>query len=716
MKTDLIFVDFMLNTKGFFKQVVSPIKLRKAWSQLKSNQSLFHLDFSWFEKNSGMLVKGIFKYLVFKKVRFVKLQNRVCRKFLNITNSKIRIVEKALLNYFEILFEGAYTWTTILETEFKNAEIHLKTIMFKNNYKIIVSSKTGKYIYRKKVVLTKRIFRPTSFGFRIGKSAHQAISYVKTAWNKTMAYFLKYSVEEILKNVQTSRLKNTFNRFVKDHRFWEEIEKMFRAGYFLEINDLKVNKGSLLHPFLFNVFMHDFDQFMESQWSNAAELLNNKSCGFFYLNKFPNLIVCKYPFQTTQMFNVSSKHNKKYFTVWRRSVRRKYIQYVRYSNDLFVSVIGSRKFLLYLKKKIKDYLKSNLHVKISGHKSIHRDQLPISFLGHTIQLVYFHQKMCTKNKRLEAMTRYKNRVIRKLKWEKYKINKVQMNQLKKKVLQHVETILAELNWSFVQKSNHDVLASLSAYKLFGDAFAEIVRFSHLKELMACLFLWFDSSFLKNSMLQKLYNLVYNNIWQDPRLLPWHKNAQIYSAKFFNGFRTKKILGMFKEIRVIFKNKVKLFTGLTDLECVEIKSKQIIQMYTQKQLRRKFSKMIPSALKKEEMSKLLACSLVGRSLQKQSVRYFSVKVYTLKLYDKLREVGFMHPIKNQSSSCSKLMLFSKDIIIKYYNSVKKIILSWFLRADNFQKIKKVVELVIKHSCWLTLKRKFKLRNIVVSKNF
>lgn len=132
--------------------------------------------------------------------------------------------------------------------------------------------------------------------------------------------------------------------------------------------------------------------------------------------------------------------------------------------------------------------------------------------------------------------------------------------------------------------------------------------------------------------------------------------------------------MFKEIRLIFKNKVKLFTGLTSFECIEIKSKQIIQMYIQKQLRKKFSRMIPSMLKKEEMSKSLACGLVGRSLQKQSVKYFNVKVDLIKLYNKLREVGFMHPIKNQSRSCSKLMLFSKDAVIKYYNFVKKSILS------------------------------------------
>lgn len=119
-------------------------------------------------------------------------------------------------------------------------------------------------------------------------------------------------------SVHKNRLKNTFNRFVKDPRFWEEIEKMFRAGYFLEIDDLKVNKGSLLRPFLFNVFMHDFDQFMEileNQSIDIMLLFNHRNCGYFDMRKYFSLITSKYPCQTIQMLNASSKCNKKYFTI-----------------------------------------------------------------------------------------------------------------------------------------------------------------------------------------------------------------------------------------------------------------------------------------------------------------------------------------------------------------------------------------------------------------
>lgn len=216
-----------------------------------------------------------------------------------------------------------------------------------------------------------------------------------------------------------------------------------------------------------------------------------------------------------------------------------YIQYVRYLDDLLIGVVGSRKFLIYLNKKVNDYLKSNLHLRISEHKSINRNQSPILFLGYKIQIGYFYQKMRIKSKRLEAICRYKNKVIQKLKLEEYKISKFQMNKFKKKVSQHVDIISTELNLSFVQKSKRDVFASLFAYKLFGDALAKTLRFSHLRELVSFLFLWFDSGFLQNSTLQKIYNLIYKDILQDPSSLLWYKNAQMYSAKFCGIFRIKK---------------------------------------------------------------------------------------------------------------------------------------------------------------------------------
>ena len=46
----------------------------------------------------------------------------------------------------------------------------------------------------------------------------------------------------------------------------------------------------------------------------------------------------------------------------------------------------------------------------------------------------------------------------------------------------------------------------------------------------------------------------------------------------------------------------------------------------------------------------------------------------KLCSKLRKIGFMHPIKNQASYCLKLVFFSEDDIIRYYNYIMRGIFS------------------------------------------
>lgn len=101
--------NFTVNAKGLFKQAVSPIRLKKAWCQIKNSNILSILNPSWFEQNSLMLVEGTFQYPMIKKINFIKLKRNSSRELLHIINPRIKIIERALLNSLEIIFEGAYT-------------------------------------------------------------------------------------------------------------------------------------------------------------------------------------------------------------------------------------------------------------------------------------------------------------------------------------------------------------------------------------------------------------------------------------------------------------------------------------------------------------------------------------------------------------------------------------------------------------------------------
>jgi hypothetical protein len=304
-----------VNAEGFFKQAVSPLKLKKAWCQIKNSNTLSILNSSWFEKNSLMLLNGTFQYPIVKKVNFIKLKRNSSEKLWHIVNLRVKIIERALLNALEIIFEGAYTWSTIIKTEFKNAEANLKTTVFKNEYAAIKHSKTEKFTYQKKIQIAKRVFKSSSFGCRTGKSAHLALHYIRIKWNSNTVYFLKYSVIGVCVDIHKKRLKNTFNRFVKDFRFWRELKKMFGAGCFIELNPKKVVWGRLLYPFLLNVYMHDFDQFVDnlnSEYRNTVVLYNKNNYKGLIIHKHKSRRSSKFSIQMLKIYDEWVKYNKKF--------------------------------------------------------------------------------------------------------------------------------------------------------------------------------------------------------------------------------------------------------------------------------------------------------------------------------------------------------------------------------------------------------------------
>lgn len=271
-------------------------------------------------------------------------------------------------------------------------------------------------------------------------------------------------------------------------------------------------------------------------------------------------------------------------------------------------MVSSRKFSAYIKKELENFLKSNLHLKVSEYDIIHRDQSSISFLGHTIQLVDFYPKLRIKSKLLQAVYRYKNKVLQRLSLEKYKISKLQANKFKKRVLKHIRVMLDELG--LTKKKQIDVLASLFSYKLLGDTLAQNVHFNTLRELLQFLFLLRPPYFALSSTPTKSFSPMDSYLFQNQNKRVINKTFQMCHVRSFKDLHIQKVCEMLKKIRGILKSKTKLLTELTIVECVEIKSKQIEKMYTHQLLKNELNKMVSPSIKKEEICQLLAGGLIN----------------------------------------------------------------------------------------------------------
>ena len=82
-----------------------------------------------------------------------------------------------------------------------------------------------------------------------------------------LSWFIKFDIVKAFDAVNHNRLKNIFLKYCPDNCIWNEISKLLKVGIVnLKIsspNDLGISQGSVLSPFLFNVYMTEFDNFVE---------------------------------------------------------------------------------------------------------------------------------------------------------------------------------------------------------------------------------------------------------------------------------------------------------------------------------------------------------------------------------------------------------------------------------------------------------------------
>lgn len=304
--------------------------------------------------------------------------------------------------------------------------------------------------------------------------------------------------------------------------------------------------------------------------------------------------------------------------------------------------------------------------------------------------------LCNKNsfidKQLKIIYKFKNKAMQQLKLEERRVIRIKRDKFRIKTLEFIDIISKELNLNHTKQKDFDFLASLFAYKFLGDVIVKALNFSNLEKLTNFLSALNFEMKLSYSSLRKFSFMSYKTSIFN-KMTP-----QITNFKHFNSYKVEKVDSMLNEIQNIIESKTKILSDL------------IISRHVEKLNVGSFY----YSVEKKNLEPL-AANLINSNFQKQNVKFISVRADIKKLCDKLRSSGFMHLLKNQASSCYKVIFLSEIQIIRYYNFIMQEILSWFSGVDNFCKVKNVVESIMRRSCLLTLKRKFKLKSIAEAIN-
>jgi RNA-directed DNA polymerase len=378
---------------NIFPIVYDEQNLWTAWNVIKSKPgnltqggtpgTLDGLRKEWFADTSRKLSLGEYEYSPARRVSIPKGSGKKGSRPLTVANPRDKIVQQAFLQVMSLLWEGLSSWTEVNEvtwTEHKQE--------FVKNYPMSLGRKKSKNSLFVRRWVIPPVFLNSSHGFRPGRSVHSALKEVKKYWLSTK-WFIKLDIRKAFDRTDHHILANMIESVVSDGRLVDEIYKMLKVrivNFNRDVGGLGVPQGSVLSPFLFNVFMHRLDNFMEGFCSKAVVKGKKK----------------ENPLYASERYKVRSQLDKegaslsarlRAFRALRKKLKRaghvlhlrvehpRSVHYIRYADDFLIGVCGDKEFAKDVKKKVLNFVKSELNFDVSLSSLSHAKSDKTEFLG-----------------------------------------------------------------------------------------------------------------------------------------------------------------------------------------------------------------------------------------------------------------------------------------------------------------------------------------------
>lgn len=272
-------------------------------------------------------------------------------------------------------------------------------------------------------ILLEAIYEPIfnkynyNYGFRPKRGAHHAIHFLK--YNGSGCNLaIEGDIEGAYDNVDQEVLLKIIGKRISDERFLKFLNLGFKCGLLdqgQKINTLTgVPQGGLASPILFNIYMYEFDEYINNELTKEIEILNkqegrndkkarnkeydliagrigakrltyNRIKGnkkFVELNDMEKTRVLEVRKELQVLIQLRTKLSSI------RPDKRKYrIVYVRYADDFIILTNGNKDFANWVKLKLEKWLKENLKLNLSSTKTkiTNLKVEPAKFLGYSLK-------------------------------------------------------------------------------------------------------------------------------------------------------------------------------------------------------------------------------------------------------------------------------------------------------------------------------------------
>nr|AVR57719.1 hypothetical protein [Halamphora calidilacuna] len=647
-----------------------------------TSETLDGINHDWFEKIAIDISNGKYAFQNCRRIYIPKAEKKQLRP-ITVGNPRDKIVQKAMQIILEEIFER------------------------KESY-----------------------FSPYSHGFRPGKSCHTALEQIQTKWT-AIPWYIKFNIVKCFDELNRNILINRLNEKIKDRRFIDMFQKMFKAGIFIMSADSKqtqiiqeklgVPQGSILSPILSNIFLTSLDNFIsnlikehrkgERASINSKYVEETKVTEKDLMNIPENQLTPKLIKRiVNQKKRQALKKGLRYTLFDDQYIR---VKYVRYVDDFIVGVRASKETAIKIKKEIILFLKSSLHLRVNEDKTkIYQSYCEkIKFLGMNIHNVPTKNLPFRRARHLEQIRKNKSRIVNCV---------IGMQNRRFKIFR--EHIFEGLRKHYKKAEDS---GTLDAWKQdLEKAISVVIPSEGLNENSRRVFSQFVKELDKfwHSDQNKILNEFLENL-NDPNLIPLTRKEILSRIVFALESKGYKASGSKAAKYATTLNEV---GGITYCPEILTFSPSLIDKLNKidkdtKSERFKGKKFLKEVLywlrqegknKKPSLMKSNMAEKVREYWENNKVRTSLPPQITIdldKLYKKLEENKIINN-KKKPIAKTNILIAEDYYIIKYYNSVAYGLMSYYRCVTNINKLKEIISYHLRYSLLYTLMNKHKLSSV------
>lgn len=348
-------------------------------------------------------------------------------------------------------------------------------------------------------------FSVYSHGFRPDRSCHTALREIKVEF-RGMKWFVEGDIRGFFDNIDHHVLIAILRKRIADENFIALVWKFLKAGY---MEDWKYNptysgtpQGGIISPLLANIYLNEFDTFMESKMSEfhlgeKADRKYNKD----YINTRTKVLKKRREIhsswetlsesdrkqQNTELSAMMNQmYSKPYYDPSTTGYKR--LKYVRYADDFIIAIHGSKEDATILKTEIAKFLKDVLKLELSEEKTlITHSGTKARFLGYDIVVSRESNVKKDKNGILKRSCNYNLQMyVPREAWQnnliKYKALKISYDEFGKEIWEAVHRpFLSKLDDLEILTQYNAEIRGLYNYYCYAENSTVIQNFAYIME-------------------------------------------------------------------------------------------------------------------------------------------------------------------------------------------------------------------------------------------